>query len=126
MDLSIYQAATAPTAIYPPEHGLVYTALGLASEAGEVAGKVKKAIRDEGGVISPERRDALAHEIGDVLWYCARLAAEIGYDLNDIGAMNLSKLNARKTQGLLGGDGDTRGQAPVSSTGDPVAPWESR
>jgi NTP pyrophosphatase (non-canonical NTP hydrolase) len=104
----------------------VYTALGLASEAGEVAGKVKKAIRDEGGVISPERRDALAHEIGDVLWYCARLAAEIGYDLNDIGTMNLSKLNARKTQGLLGGDGDTRGQAPVSSTGDPVAPWESR
>ena len=52
VDLSIYQAATAPTAIYPPEHGLVYTALGLASEAGEVAGKVKKAIRDEGGVIS--------------------------------------------------------------------------
>lgn len=123
MDLSIYQAATAPTAIYPPEHGLVYTALGLASEAGEVAGKVKKAIRDEGGFVSPERREALAHEIGDVLWYCARLAAEIGYDLNDIGAMNLSKLTARKSQGLLGGDGDTRGQAPAASSDDEVVPW---
>lgn len=115
MDLSIYQSATAPTAIYPPEHGLVYTTLGLASEAGEIAGKVKKAIRDEGGVISPDRREALAYEIGDVLWYCARLAAELGLDLNDIGAMNLAKLNARKAQGLLGGDGDNRGKTPTEA-----------
>lgn len=122
MDLSIYQSATAPTAIYPPEHGVVYTALGLVSEAGEVASKVKKAIRDEGGEISPERRQALAYEIGDVLWYCARLAAELGFDLNDIGTMNLAKLRMRKELGQLGGDGDDRGKVADGNpwSGHPV------
>ena len=110
MDFDIYQIATKSTAIYPSDFrtAVVYTSLGLASEAGEVAGKVKKAIRDEDGVFSQDRIEMISEEIGDVLWYCARLADELGLDLNDIARMNLDKLNLRKAVGKLGGDGDRR------------------
>lgn len=110
MDFSIYQSATAKTAIYPRKWSVAvqYLTLGLASEAGEVAGKVKKAIRDEQGEFSKERIDAISAEIGDVLWYCARLADEMGLDLNDIAKQNIDKLYARHDKGTLSGDGDNR------------------
>ena len=109
MDFSVYQSASAHTwtelegidAIY-------YLTMGLASEAGEVAGKVKKALRDEGGNISQERSMAIADELGDVLWYVARLADELGWDLNQVARSNLKKLADRKARGAIGGDGDNR------------------
>lgn len=101
-----YQEATAETAIYPESQALEYLALGLASEAGEVAGKVKKLIRDGGdpsGVIL-----GVAGELGDVLWYLARLADEIGISLHSVAEGNLTKLRDRKNRGVIGGSGDSR------------------
>jgi len=98
-----YQDFTDETAIYPPEKGIEYTALGLASEAGEFAGKVKKAIRD-----NQWDADAMAAELGDVLWYLARAAAELDIHLSDIAKENIEKLKSRKARGVIKGDGDDR------------------
>jgi NTP pyrophosphatase (non-canonical NTP hydrolase) len=108
MDFSIYQAATSATAIYSQDVALVYTTMGLASEAGEVAGKVKKIIRDNGGLMSDEKKAEIADELGDVLWYVARLAACLEIDLNDVASANLSKLNSRKERNVISGSGDKR------------------
>lgn len=102
-DMDSYQDWTDTTAIYPPEKGLEYTALGLASEAGEFAGKVKKAIRDNQWDL-----DAMAAELGDVLWYVARAAAELDYHLSDVAKDNVEKLKSRMERGKLGGSGDKR------------------
>jgi NTP pyrophosphatase (non-canonical NTP hydrolase) len=69
---------------------------------------VKKAIRDDGGVLSDERRAALAAELGDVLWYVAQLATEAGLDLDEIAEDNLAKLLSRRDRGVLQGSGDAR------------------
>ena len=98
-----YQDFTDSTAVYPARLGLEYTALGLASEAGEFAGKVKKAIRD-----NTYDADAMAAELGDVLWYLARAAAELDYHLSTIAEMNVEKLKSRKERNVLGGSGDER------------------
>lgn len=113
LSLNAYQAATRDTAIYPGAQdvgfeALPYLALGLTSEAGEVAGKVKKALRDEAGYVSDERRTQLLDEVGDVLWYLARLADELGEPLGAVARSNLAKLESRKERGTLGGDGDVR------------------
>lgn len=110
MDFDAYQKSTKLTAFYPSDFrtAVTYTTLGLTSEAGEVAGKVKKAIRDEQGVFSDARIQAIGDEIGDVLWYCARLADELGLTLSQIANNNLDKLSARQAKGTLSGDGDNR------------------
>ena len=109
MELSDYQARSRATAVYPGAgENLVYPALGLGGEAGEVAEKVKKAIRDDGGVLTPERRDALAGELGDVLWYVAQVATEAGLDLGEVAAGNLAKLRSRQERAVLQGSGDSR------------------
>ncbi len=87
---------------------LVYPTLGLAGEAGEVAEKVKKLIRDDAGVLGDERRAAIAKELGDVLWYVAQVATEAGLDLDEIAATNLEKLLSRAQRGVLQGSGDDR------------------
>ena len=102
-EFDAYQDFTDETAIYPPEKGIEYTALGLASEAGEFAGKVKKAIRDGSWDL-----DAMAAELGDVLWYVARAAAELDIHLSDIAKENIDKLKSRKERGKLKGSGDKR------------------
>ena len=102
-EFDAYQDFTDETAIYPPEKGIEYTALGLASEAGEFAGKVKKAIRD-----NQWDYDAMAKELGDVLWYVARAAAELDICLSDVARENVSKLSSRKERGTIGGSGDDR------------------
>ena len=99
----LYENLASQTAIFPKEKALEYLALGLTSEAGEVAGKVKKLIRDGKG-----DKKAIASEIGDVLWYCAMLAKETEVPLNDIMKDNLKKLNSRKERGTLAGSGDNR------------------
>lgn len=108
MKFSEYAEAAAETAIYPHSHAILYPALGMAGEAGEVANKVKKIIRD-GISKQPETwREDLASEIGDVLWYCAALAKDINIPLATIAAQNRDKLRARKDKGTLGGSGDKR------------------
>lgn len=87
---------------------IVYPTLGLTNEAGEVAGKVKKIFRDKGGKISPEDREALKYELGDVLWYLAQICTELDLTLQEVAAANLEKLFSRLERGRIGGDGDTR------------------
>ena len=108
MDMDKYQAEASTTAKYPEDSGLVYCVLGLASEAGEVAGKLKKAIRDENGVLSESRKEDLLSELGDVLWYCAMVALELDATLSSVAQVNLNKLFDRKDRGVIGGDGDKR------------------
>ena len=104
-----YQQATAQTAKYPPSQALEYLSLGIASEAGEVAGKMKKWIRDgDSKMTEAEWEQAMASEIGDVLWYCARLADELGLSLSQIAEDNMEKLLDRKARGVIGGSGDNR------------------
>ncbi len=106
-----YQQRCSSTAIYPDRgslRGLVYCTLKLNGEAGEVAEKVGKAIRDDAGQISDERRAALILELGDVLWYVAMCADELGVELSHVIAQNRLKLRNRKAKGTLKGDGDNR------------------
>lgn len=108
MELSDYQRRSRVTAEYPREAWLAYPALGLAGEAGEVAEHAKKAIRDDDGSVTPERRAAMAKELGDVLWYVAQIATELELDLDEIAAGNLEKLLSRQRRGVLSGSGDER------------------
>jgi len=131
-----YQAAAKTTAVYPKDANILYPALGLAGEVGEVAEKVcdgcgsgpwateaiakmashsgeacnqvKKVIRDDGCELSKERAQAIGKEIGGVLWYCAALASDIGLNLGDIARENLSVLASRQERGKIKGDGDER------------------
>lgn len=104
-----YQGRSRATAVYPAhDPSFVYPALGLAGEAGEVSEKLKKIIRDKGGRLDDESRDALQKELGDVLWYVAQLATELGLSLESIANANLAKLESRQQRGVLGGSGDNR------------------
>jgi NTP pyrophosphatase (non-canonical NTP hydrolase) len=106
---SEYQERSRATAVYPDAgSNIVYPALGLCGEAGETAEKVKKAIRDDGGTLTEERRAAIAAELGDVLWYAAQLATEAGLELDEIAEANLEKLLSRQRRAVLHGSGDDR------------------
>jgi len=108
VDFDSYQQAARKTALYADAYRVTYPALGLASEAGEVAGKVKKVLRDRGGDFSEEQRVAIGDELGDVLWYVAILAADLGLSLETIAAGNVDKLRSRLERGTIQGDGDRR------------------
>ena len=109
MNFSDYQTRSRVTAQYPSiGHPVVYPTLGLANEAGEVAGKLKTVFRDKGGVVSAETRDALAAELGDVLWYLAQVCTELEISLDDVAEANLTKLLDRQARGKIRGDGDNR------------------
>jgi NTP pyrophosphatase (non-canonical NTP hydrolase) len=103
MQFHDYQSRAGETLIRPHTHPIIYPALGLAGEAGEVANKVKKLIRD--GALDKE---AVAQEMGDVLWYLAALATDLGLDLGQIAEDNLARLADRKARGALHGSGDDR------------------
>ena len=103
-----YMEWTATTAVYPEDKELEYLVNGLTSEAGEVAGKWKKIIRDYDCEVDSERALGMAKELGDVLWYVTASAKELGYTLQDIAEMNMVKLLARKEAGTLQGSGDER------------------
>jgi NTP pyrophosphatase (non-canonical NTP hydrolase) len=103
-DFDEYQKQAVATAIYPKEVGLVYCGLKLAGEAGEVAEKIGKSIRDNKRLDDED----LVKELGDVLWYIAALAEELGYDLSEVADRNQKKLKDRKDRGVLGGSGDSR------------------
>jgi len=65
-------------------------------------------IRDRNGELAPEDVSALVFELGDVLWYVARLAMELGVSLDDVAQLNLEKLSDRAARGVIGGSGDHR------------------
>ena len=110
MELNDYQKKALETADYDKKHKIIYPALGLGNEAGEVLGKVKKWLRgDDGeGILSEERKQALKEELGDVLWYIAVLARDLDLYLEDIAQVNVEKLRSRKERGTIKGDGDVR------------------
>lgn len=99
-----YQERARETAIYPNNATVIYPTLGLVGEAGELANKVKKVIRD--GVDLD--KDVAAGELGDILWYVAMVAYDLGLDLSYVANKNLDKLASRKERGVLGGSGDER------------------
>ncbi len=111
MDLNEYQKKALVTAVYKKEHKIIYPALGLGNEAGEVQGKIKKWLRGddgENGVMSDERKAALKGELGDVLWYLAVLANDLGLTMSEIAEHNIEKVQSRKERGTLKGEGDVR------------------
>ena len=108
MTLNEYQQKALEIETYAPEYKIIYPTLGLTGEAGECSDKVKKVIRDNNGVFTDEKKIEIAKEIGDVLWFCAALANDIGFDLETIGQMNYDKLQSRQKRGMLHGSGDNR------------------
>lgn len=108
MELNDYQQKALETAVYPQDYKVVYPALGMNGEAGEVADKVKKIIRDGNCEVTPEKAAELAKECGDVLWYVAVFANDLGYTLEEVAQMNYDKLKSRQQRGVLGGSGDNR------------------
>ena len=103
MKFDDYQDKTEETAVYPEENAIEYLALGLNGEAGEVAEKIKKSIRDD-----KELGDEMKDELGDILWYLAQLSDELGYDLSEVAGRNIEKLFDRKERDKLHGSGDDR------------------
>ena len=103
MTFEEYQIEAEKTAIYPKEHEIVYPALGLAGEAGEVANKVKKILRDKNF-----DRNGIADELGDCLWYIAALCRDLNIEMSEVAKGNLKKLKDRQNRGTLKGNGDKR------------------
>lgn len=117
LSLDEYQSAAAKTAIYPQSpHVLrfdgaiipLYPFLKLGGECGETQEKVGKIIRDNQGIISPPHMNSLAMELGDILWYVADCARILGYTLEEIARLNMSKLASRAQRDKLQGSGDLR------------------
>lgn len=111
MTLNEYQTKALETALFPQKGefpGVMYLGLGMAGEAGEVADHCKKAFRDDGSEVLPERRKAMKAELGDVLWYVAVMTSELGMTLEEVARFNNDKLASRMKRGVLGGSGDNR------------------
>jgi NTP pyrophosphatase (non-canonical NTP hydrolase) len=109
MDFQDYQERSRSTARYPQAgSNPIYPTLGLCGEAGEVADKVKKVLRDQGGHFDAQVRDDLLLELGDVLWYVAQLATELDLNLDAIAEANLAKLASRAARNVIAGHGDRR------------------
>jgi NTP pyrophosphatase (non-canonical NTP hydrolase) len=109
MDFNEYQQKAYTTANYPNiKNNPIYPTLGLCGESGEVAEKVKKIIRDNNSNFSDEKISEIKKELGDVLWYVAALASELGIELNSIAETNIDKLYSRKKRNIINGNGDNR------------------
>ena len=109
MDFSRYQGLARTTAIYPNiGSNPYYPTLGLVGQAGEIANKVKKIMRDYDGVITPDMKTSVSKEIADLVWDCAAHASEFGLSLNPLAEENIAKLASRKERGVITGSGDER------------------
>ena len=110
MEFNEYQKKALETAMHGEKHKIIYPAIGLGNEAGEVLGKIKKWLRGDDGEceMSTTRKEAIKDELGDVLWYIATLAHDLGFELNDVAKINVEKLKSRKERGAIKGDGDKR------------------
>ena len=105
MTLNEYQDFAIRSAIYPTDMKVIYPCIGLSGECGEVAEKIKKGIRDNNGLFNI--RD-IGLELGDVLWYVANIANDLGLTLEEIAIMNEDKIIKRKQNNTLRGNGDYR------------------
>lgn len=113
MEINDYQKKSRETAAYPRMgNNFIYPVLGLAGETGEVVEKIKKLMRNDGvetpDTVSPLKRDEIVKEMGDVLWYLAQLATELGVELNTVAEKNIEKLASRKERGVIASEGDNR------------------
>jgi len=113
MDFNFYHEEALKSAVYPNiGNNPHYPLMGLAGEVGEVAEKIKKLWRDKnqskGAEFSAEDKEAIALELGDVLWYVSALAREIGLPLEKVASLNLAKLGSRKQRNKVHGSGDNR------------------
>ena len=128
MKLNEYQEKAMSTAAYPSEYEIVYCTLGINGEAGEIAEKIKKIIRDKNGEYSEEDKRLIALEIGDVMWYCANLANNIGYSFSEVAQMNVDKLESRKRRGAHPDKSDSIKKGPSSRSFGSTAtsPWRPR
>ncbi len=106
--LDEYQLFVQSTKVYDKEYKLVYPVLGLVNEAGEVAGKVKKLMRDDQGQLTEERFNDILSELGDVLWYVTATADDLGITISDVFFNNYQKLKSRQERGVIKGNGDHR------------------
>lgn len=102
------QALTTASTTNDEFKDMMHWVLGVTGEAGEIAEKFKKIIRDKNGVISDEDKNELTKEIGDVLWYLSVLANQLGLSFEDVATKNLEKLKSRKNRGVISGSGDNR------------------
>lgn len=108
MSLNEYQRLALETAIFPTDKSISYLTLALCGEAGEVADKVKKVLRDKNGQFYAPDMAAIALGLGDVMWYIANMAKFLGYGLSDIAKLNIEKIQGRIERGTLHGSGDDR------------------
>lgn len=110
MEFNEYQKRSLETAVHGDKYKIIYPAIGIGNESGEILGKIKKWMRgDDGdGDMSNERKDAIKDELGDVLWYMAVLAHDLGIEFDDVAKINVAKLKSRKERGVIKGDGDKR------------------
>tara|TARA_A100001388_G_scaffold230678_1_gene182788 strand:- start:3154 stop:3483 length:330 start_codon:yes stop_codon:yes gene_type:complete len=109
MDFKTYQKKARLTAQYPDlGSNNIYPTLGLVGEAGEVAEKIKKVIRDKKGIFDEESKLGLKKELGDVLWYLSNLCTEFNFSLDEVALQNLEKLKLRQSKGKISGSGDDR------------------
>ena len=109
MTFEEYQKKSRETALYPnKDNNFIYPTLGLTGEAGEVAEKIKKVIRDKDGIVDAETKIAINKELGDVLWYLSQIATELNLDLEKVAQDNINKLQNRLKNNTLHGEGDNR------------------
>ena len=111
MDFDEYQKLATRTATFEgkqKEYQLLYLGLGIAGEAGEIAEKLKKILRNDDGVLSEEKREALKHEIGDVLWYLSQLARVLNFSFSEAANANIKKLANRAARNVIKSTGDKR------------------
>jgi NTP pyrophosphatase (non-canonical NTP hydrolase) len=108
MTFETYEEIASSTRDYGVGEDVIYPVLGLNGEAGEVAEKVKKVLRDKQGVYSQEDKDEIEKELGDCLWYIAAISKDIGSSLYSVAQTNLYKILARRQNGTIHGNGDSR------------------
>ena len=111
MQMWMYQKDAGKTAQYPGRgdlDGLLYTTLGLAGEAGEIANKVKKIMRDDSYILTDEMKKAIKKELGDLLWYFAETCTNLELDMSEIAHENLLMLKDRQVRDVIKGSGDDR------------------
>ena len=87
---------------------IIYPALKLNGEAGEVAEKIGKILRDNNGIFTPELKIEIMKELGDVLWYVTAVATDMGYNLSDVAKINVEKILDRRARKVTSGSGDNR------------------
>ena len=104
MNIKEYQEFVKSMKVYPEKHAIVYPALGMVGESGEVAEKVKKWLRGDREL----DKEALLSEVGDVLWYITSFADDLGFSLQEVLDFNVTKLSSRKERNVVKGDGDNR------------------